>query len=116
MARALVGMLDESRPGRIIPGFSGTMIRYFVGDDLADMLEVPRPNRARSFVRRASLAAVAAGFAEQHSRAVRRIAGVLSRGLLRTYTTFDRGGDRPSFEIPTHLAATWNIRPRSARR
>jgi len=113
MTRALVDMLDESRPSRVIPAFSGTMIRHFVGDELADTLEVPRPIRGSSIVRRASLAAVAAGFAQQHSRAVRRVAGVASRRLLGTYMTFDRGGDRPSFSIPTHLATTWKIRQRT---
>jgi hypothetical protein len=116
MTRALVAMLDESRPGRIIPGFSGTMIRHFVGDDLADHLEVPRPSRARGVIRRASLVAVAAGLAQQHSRVVREMAGRVSRGLLRTYTTIDRGGVRPSFAIPTRLEATWNVKPRVPRR
>jgi hypothetical protein len=116
MTRSLVAMLDESRPGRVIPGFSGTMIRHFVGDDLADHLEVPRPSRARSVLRRASVAAIAAGFAQQHSRIVRRLAGTVSRGLLRSYTTFDRGGARPSFAIPTSLEATWNVAPRLPRR
>jgi hypothetical protein len=116
MTRALVEMLDESRPARIIPGFSGTMIRRFVGDELADHLEVPRPIRGRSFLRKASLAVIAAGFAQQHSRVVREMAGPVSRALLRSYTTFDRGGVRPSFAIPTRLEATWNVAPRLPRR
>jgi hypothetical protein len=110
MTRALVGMLDESRPGRFVPGFSGTMIRHFVGDRLADDLGVPPPSRARSFVRRARTAAIAAGLAQQHSRAARRMAGVVSRALLNSYTTFDRGAGRAAFEIPVHLAAAWNVK------
>jgi hypothetical protein len=116
MTRALVEMLDESRPGKLIPGFSGTMIRHFVGDELADKLEVPRPSRARSFLRRASMVAVAAGLAQQHSGIVRRMSGRVSRALLNSYTMFDRGGERPSFAIPTQLAATWNVRASSVRR
>ena len=113
MTRALVEMLDESAPGRIVPGFSGTMIRHFVGDDLGDILGVPPPSRARSLIRRASAAAIAAGLAEGHSGALRRIAGGVSRALLRSYTAFDRGADRPSFEIPTHLATAWNVKASS---
>jgi mpaB/rubber oxygenase-like protein len=112
MTRALVEMLDESRPGRFIPGFSGTMIRRFIGDELADHLEVPRPSRARGFIRRASLVAIAAGFAQQHSRVVREMAGPVSRALLRTYTKVDRGGVRPAFAIPTQLEATWKVASR----
>ena len=110
MTRALLEMLDESRPGKLIPGFSGTMIRHFVGDELADTLQVPRPSPARSFIRRASAIAVAAGLAQQHSGVVRRLSGRVSRALLNSYTLFDRGGERPSFAIPTALAATWNVR------
>jgi mpaB/rubber oxygenase-like protein len=110
MARALVQMLDASAPGRIVPGFSGSMIRHFVGDELADMLDVPRPSRARGIVRRASALAIAAGLAQQHSRVARALAGATSRALLRSYMTFDRGVERTSFAIPTHLAESWNVR------
>ena len=110
MARALVQMLDASAPGRIVPGFSGSMIRHFVGDELADMLDVPRPSRARGIVRRASALAIAAGLAQQHSRVARTLAGATSRALLRSYMTFDRGAERTSFAIPTHLAESWNVR------
>ena len=116
MTRALVEMLDESRPGKLIPGFAGTMIRHFVGDELADELGVPRPSRARGFLRRASMIAVAAGLAQQHSGMVRKVSGRVSRALLDSYTRFDRGEERPSFAIPTGLAATWNVRAPAGRR
>jgi hypothetical protein len=104
MARALVDMLDESRPARVLPGFSGTFIRHFVGDECADMLGVPPPARARRLVRAMSSVATATGLAGRRSWVLRQGAGVVSRALLRSYAAFDRGGSRPSFEIPTHLA------------
>lgn len=113
MTRALVEMLDASRPGRMVPGFSGTMIRHFVGDELGDILGVPPAGRARGIIRRASVAAIAAGLAQQESRLVRRMSAIVSRALLHSYATFDRGGERPSFEIPTSLATTWRIRPKA---
>ena len=116
MTFALLEMLEESGPGRIFPAFGPTMIRHFVGDDLADLLEVPPPSRARSITRRISVAALAGGLAQQHSRVLRTLAGRVSRSLLRAYADFDRGGERPSFEIPTELASTWNVRPRTAKR
>ena len=116
MTRALVEMLDDSTPGRLVPGFSGTMIRHFVGDDLADDLGVPPPSAARGFVRRMSTAAVVAGVAGDKSWVVREVAGRVSRGLLRSYARFDRGGDRPRFDIPTQLAATRRLRTRTRTR
>jgi len=110
MTSALVEMLDASRPGRMVPGFSGTMIRHFVGDELANDLGVPSGGRAGSLLRRASATAIAAGLAQQHSRAARRVAGMVSRALLKSYTTFDRGAGRATFEIPTRLADAWNLR------
>jgi hypothetical protein len=85
------------------------MIRHFVGDELAELLGVPAASRARGLVRRASVAAITMGLAQQHSRALRRLAATTSRALLHTYTLYDRGGERPGFEIPTSLAATWRI-------
>jgi hypothetical protein len=111
MTRALVDMLDESLPGRLVPGFSGSMIRHFVGDELSDMLDVPPPSRARAIVRRASSIAIAAGLTQQHSRVARTLAGTVSRALLKSYTAFDRGAERPSFAIPTQLADSWKLSP-----
>jgi len=115
MTRALVEMLDESRPGRVVPGFSGTMIRHFVGDSVADRLGVPPAGRARAMLRRAEEAALFVGLAQRHSRLARRAAGAVSRSLLRSYATFDRGAERPSFSIPTHLASSWNLTTPRAR-
>ena len=114
MTAALLDMLEGSGPARVVPGFGPAMIRHFVGDELADTLEVPRASRTGAIARRLSVAAVAAGLAQQHSRAVRAVAGRVSRSLLRAYADFDRGGERPSFAIPTTLASSWKTR--SARR
>ncbi len=112
MTKALLDMLQRSGPARVVPGFGPAMIRHFVGDDLADKLAVPPATRTGAIVRRLSVAALAAGLAQQHSRAVRAMAGRVSRGLLRAYADFDRGGERPSFEIPTALAVSWKVPPR----
>lgn len=110
MTAALLDMLQGSGPARLVPGFGPAMIRHFVGDELADKLEVPRASRTGAIVRRLSVAAAAAGLAQQQSRAVRAVAGRVSRSLLRAYADFDRGGSRPSFAIPTALASSWKTR------
>lgn len=112
MTRALLDMLDTSGPARLVPGFGPAMIRHFVGDDLARHLGVPETSRTAAIVRRLSIGAFTAGVAQRRSRAARAVAGRVSRALLRAYADFDRGGERPSFEIPTALAATWNVRRR----
>jgi hypothetical protein len=112
MTRALLDMLDGSGPARLVPGFGPAMIRHFVGDELADSLGVPPTTRTAAIVRRLSIGAFTAGVAQRRSRAARAVAGRVSRGLLRAYADFDRGGERPSFEIPTALAASWKISAR----
>ena len=109
MTKALLDMLEGSGPARVVPGFGPAMIRHFVGDDLADKLAVPQTTRSGAIVRRLSVAAFTAGVAQRRSRAVRAVSGRVSRALLRAYADFDRGGSRPSFEIPTALATTWKM-------
>jgi hypothetical protein len=103
MTEALLEVLERSVPGRFVPGFGPTMIRHFVGDKVADDLGVPPPSRARSLFRSASLAASAAGLTQQRSWFFRKTAATISRALLQSYATFDRGGDRPDFDIPKTL-------------
>ena len=104
MTQALLEMLDESLPGRVIPGFGPSMIRHFIGDDVATQLGVPRAGRAGSMFRSAALLANSAGLTQQRSWVFRKTAAVVSRGLLQSYMRFDRGGDRPEFDIPVTLA------------
>lgn len=103
MTEALLEMLERSVPGRLLPGFGPTMIRHFIGDDLASKLGVPPPSRVGSLFRSASLAAGAAGLTQQRSWVFRKSAAAVSRGLLQSYMRFDRGGDRPGFDIPRTL-------------
>jgi mpaB/rubber oxygenase-like protein len=115
MTSALLDMLKESLPGRIVPGFGPSMIRHFIGD-AADELGVPEGGRAGSIFRRASLLATASGLTQQHSWALRKTAGMVSRALLNRYAVLDRGGDRPRFEIPQSLGASWPRLPGVRRR
>ncbi len=116
MTEALLEMLEESLPGRLIPGFGPSMIRHFLGNDLAEQLGVPKAGRAGSLFRSASLAANAAGLSQQRSWVFRKTAAVVSRGLLQSYMRFDRGGDRPEFDIPVTLAGVRGpITPRMPR-
>lgn len=103
MTQALLEMLAESLPGRLIPGFGPSMIRHFVGDDVAQQLGVPKPSRAGALFRSASITAAAAGLTQQRSWVFRKTAAAVSRGLLQTYLRVDRGGTRPSFDIPRTL-------------
>ncbi len=103
MTAALLEMLERSLPGRVLPGFGPTMIRHFIGDDLARQLRVPQPSRVGALFRSAGLAAGAVGLTQQRSWVFRMSAAAVSRGLLNSYVRFDRGGDRPRFEIPHTL-------------
>jgi hypothetical protein len=79
------------------------MIRRFVGDDLAEMLAVPPAGPLQPLFRTANLAATAVGLTQQQSWVLRQAAAAVSRALLQSYATFDRGGDRPDFDIPRTL-------------
>ncbi|MDQ1369310.1 MAG: hypothetical protein QOF20_1663, partial [Acidimicrobiaceae bacterium] len=108
MTSALVRLLQDRMP-RGLHGLPSAQIRYFAGDEVADVLGL----RARG-VLGAALSGVARAMAvvamvEQHDRLLRMGSRQIGRIVFKAFLESDRSGNRASFSIPTHLALQWKI-------
>ncbi len=92
-------------------GLPAATVRYYIGDATADLLDVPKANWTKNLFgplaelsRRVSLEKV-------HRRLLQAVSEKIGFGMLSLAVQAERGGDRPAFEVPTSLAARWNIPP-----
>jgi hypothetical protein len=85
------------------PGFKGwpaTLMRVFIGDTTADYLGVPKPDWTRMLVRATRHLGHNPG---GRHRVMRKAVTWASSRVLRGFVEHERGDDRPTFSIPTHL-------------
>jgi len=86
-----------------VPGFKGfpiTLMRLFIGDRTANFLGVPQVDWTRHLVRTARHIGHHPG---RNHRLTRKAVAWASLRVLRGFVHHERGDDRPSFNIPTHL-------------
>jgi hypothetical protein len=108
MTAALLRLLRTHTPPRL-QDLPPAQMRYFLGNDVADMLAVgPARSMAHLFgtLRRAT---ALLALTEQHNRFVRMLSRHVGRSLFRGFLGSDRAGDRAEFAIPTHLARRWKL-------
>jgi hypothetical protein len=104
-------LLDQSRhltpPG--LRGLPATTLRFYVGDEAADLLGVPRADWTRVLF--APLADVSRRLSLErlHRRALTKLSDRIGFGMLSLAVRAERYGARSSFQVPTSLAARWNI-------
>ena len=101
---ALVDMYNRIIPGTFIDGISPTLMRQFLPPGVADGLGVPKANYTRYLVWAMRTAVGCGVFEKRMRRSFRRFNLALIQALL----TIERGGTRPAFAIPTHLADGWS--------
>ncbi|HTZ14602.1 MAG TPA: oxygenase MpaB family protein [Mycobacterium sp.] len=116
MTEALLRLLDELTPVRRFDDIIPPLIRHLIGDETADLLDVPHSDLANEIAR---LERVAKWFYVDifgHSdrdtaryQLVSRLARPFGRDLLRALFMLERGGDRAAFAIPDHLARSWEL-------
>lgn len=99
-----------------VPGFKGfpvTLMRLFIGDTTADLLDVPKAGWTRVFTRAARGLGRGSG---RKSPALRRAVQWTSTHTLRGFVAHERGPDRPTFSIPTELNVKLARSPRKPAR
>jgi hypothetical protein len=108
MTAALVRLVQSSLP-RWLHGLPEAQIRYFVGDDVADLLALGRGGAVSTAFDplRRTMSVVA--LSEQHSRLLRAVSRRLGRAVLAGFVGSGRSGSRDSFSIPTQLAEKWRV-------
>jgi hypothetical protein len=116
LTSALLELLDQLTPGRLLDDFNPALIRHLIGDQVADMLLVPQSDLVDDvgwFARINDWFFVhVMGRTERNCpryRLMSRLAPRLGRELVATSLTLQRGGERAPFAIPDHLALGWGL-------
>lgn len=103
MTAALVEQAHSRMP-RLAWPIMPTAFRHFLGDHVADMIALPPANWTRHlFPVMSALTRVATLGKERHAWRA-RVSAAIGRRLMDGILEEMRGGDRPAFAIPTHLA------------
>jgi hypothetical protein len=113
MTRALLELVKGyvKLPG--CKGLPATLMRLFIGDSTAEHLGVPKPDWTRVFVRGVHHMGHNPG---RRHRVLRKAVEWSSTRVLRGFVQHERGDDRPTFSIPTHLDLKVQRRPLLPRR
>jgi hypothetical protein len=103
---ALVEMYNRLVPGTWIDGISPSLMRQFLPAHVADGLGVPKANFTRYVV---GIMRRAAGWG-MFERRLRARFRRFNLAFIQALLNIERGGTRPAFAIPTHLADGWRER------
>jgi len=113
---ALVNLLDELTPIHRFDDTIPPLIRHLIGDETADLLGVPKSDLADDLGRLARIAnwfyVHVLGRVERdlpRYQLMSRIARPFGHDLLDALFKLERGGERPPFDIPDHLARDWDL-------
>jgi hypothetical protein len=116
MTRALLVLLDQLTPLRLFDDTIPPLIRHLIGEKTADLLLVPHSDHHDELER---LARAANWFFIHVLRRVERdlpryqlvsrMAPDFGRDLLKGLLAFERGGQRAPFDMPDHLARSWEL-------
>jgi hypothetical protein len=118
MTLALLNLLDEMTPFERLDGAVPALIRHLIDDHVADMLLVPESSLVDELGRMQRL--VKWFFVHVLGRSERdtaryhlmsRIVEPFGRELLHGAFKIERGGERAPFDIPDHLARSWELSP-----
>jgi ER-bound oxygenase mpaB/B'/Rubber oxygenase, catalytic domain len=113
---ALVNLLDELTPLHRLDETIPPLIRHLIGEETADLLCVPKSDLADDLGRLARIAnwfyVQVLGRVERglpRYQLMSRLARPFGRDLLDALFRLERGGERPPFDIPDHLARDWDL-------
>jgi hypothetical protein len=113
---ALLNLLDELTPLHRFDDTIPPLIRHLTGDETADLLRVPESDLADDL---GPLARIAKWFFVhvlrriEHDlpryRLMSRMAAPVGRDMLDSLFKLERGGERAPFDMPDHLARSWDL-------
>ena len=110
LTSALIGLLRDMLPGRVLDGLPATAIRHYVGNEVADILGVPRAGWTHRLFAAGRILDEAEDAADDHAHAMRRVSEWMGKLLWRGFLAVEDRGHRAPFEMPDHLADGWGIR------
>lgn len=111
MTKALLDVARGPLP-RWLEGLPGSSLRFYVGDEVADVLEVPKADWTRVVFAPTAKVSQLFSSGRLHWKGAQRLSAFWGRHLIKAMVDAERGGDRAGFQIPDHLADRWRIRRR----
>lgn len=110
--RELMAALLEQGTHLAPPGLRGlpaSTVRYYVGDATADILGVPPADWTRLIFRPLATASRTLSLERLHRHLLRSLSDRIGFGMLALAVRAERYGGRPAFQVPTSLAARWDL-------
>jgi len=108
LTKALLDLVDSTLPGDVFRHVAPLFIRLFVGDERAEWLCV-EDHGAEVLLKPLQFLGIEANQLIARSDALSTLAERLSPILLKALLFVDRGGNRPTFSIPTELRQKWGV-------
>jgi ER-bound oxygenase mpaB/B'/Rubber oxygenase, catalytic domain len=116
MTDALLNLLDEMTPFHRFDDTIPPLIRHLIGDETSDLLLVPKSDLVDDLGRLQRIAkwffVHVFGRSERDSpryQLVSRMVRPFGHDLLHGLFRLERGGERAPFDIPKHLARSWEL-------
>jgi hypothetical protein len=103
LARSLVEMLQESTRGTPFANLPINTMRFFMGDAIADMLEIPPADWGQQLLRPLPLLGRFAGQAQARLPFLTQLAEQFGCAMMDGLMRMDRGGKRAEFHMPVAL-------------
>jgi hypothetical protein len=110
LTRALLEMMEARVPVRALRFGPGSLMRLFLPADVADGLAVPRRPLVDLAVRWASKLVGLANDVTDATSLERRLFRRINLELIQAILDHERGGKRPSFDVPISLRGAWQLR------
>jgi hypothetical protein len=114
--RELMAALLEQGSHLAPPGLRGlpaSTVRYYVGDETADLLGVPPADWTKVIFRPLANLSRQVSLERLRRQLLTTLSERIGFGMLSLAVRAERYGDRSAFQVPTSLAARWNLSPDS---
>lgn len=110
MTAALLEMMRKTLPSRLLGGLPPTLLRFFLRED-ARYLAIPRRDWTEVLVAAMHGFTVLVDRVFGFTRLSRRLTRAFNRRLITALLAVEVGPNRPTFDIPDHLARRWGVPP-----
>jgi hypothetical protein len=109
LTQALLEMMADILPGTMFRNMPPIMVRFFLGKEWAGWLGVHEGFLEELAVKPFRFLGLTFGDITEDSKALGDIAQKIGNLLIGSLMFVERGGDRPSFAIPTQLLEVWGV-------
>jgi hypothetical protein len=109
LTQALLEMMADILPGNMFRNMPAIMVRFFLGKEWAGWLGVHEGFLEELAVKPFRFLGMTFGDITEDSKVLGDMAQKIGNLLIGSLMFVERGGDRPSFAIPTELREVWGV-------